>query len=75
MDLFQTQSYAAPMAERVRPNQLEQVLGQKHLLAEGTPFMHFIKSKRIPSMIFWGPPGVGKTTLAQIISQEVDRPF
>ncbi|MEM9932392.1 MAG: replication-associated recombination protein A [Bacteroidota bacterium] len=75
MDLFQTQSYDAPLAERVRPQQLGQVIGQKHLLAKGTPFMHFIKSKRIPSMILWGPPGVGKTTLAQIISREVDRPF
>jgi len=65
----------APLAERMRPRSLEEVIGQKHLLYQDSPFMRAIQSRRIPSMIFWGPPGVGKTTLAQIIAQQADRPF
>ncbi|MDW3651256.1 MAG: replication-associated recombination protein A [Bacteroidia bacterium] len=79
MDLFQphipASSHLAPLAERVRPQSLEQVIGQTHLLKEGSPFRRAIDAQRIPSMIFWGPPGIGKTTLAQIIAQSADRPF
>ncbi|MEM8888785.1 MAG: replication-associated recombination protein A [Bacteroidota bacterium] len=79
MDLFQphipASSHLAPLAERVRPQTLEQVIGQTHLLKEGSPFRRAIDAQRIPSMIFWGPPGIGKTTLAQIIAQSADRPF
>ena len=79
MNLFETNipssSHLPPLAERVRPQQLTQVIGQTHLLFEGSPFMRAIESTRIPSMIFWGPPGVGKTTLAQIIAHSTGRPF
>lgn len=79
MDLFQphipASSHLAPLAERVRPQSLEQVIGQTHLLKEGSPCRRAIDAQRIPSMIFWGPPGIGKTTLAQIIAQSADRPF
>ncbi|MEL6251506.1 MAG: replication-associated recombination protein A [Bacteroidota bacterium] len=79
MDLFQphipASSHLAPLAERVRPQSLEQVIGQTHLLKEGSPFRRAIDAQRIPSMIFWGPPGIGKTTLAQIIAQSAERPF
>ncbi len=75
MDLFYQQSHLPPLAERMRPKTLEEVVGQTHLLAEGSPFRKAIDSKRIPSMIFWGPPGVGKTTLAQIIAHSASRPF
>ena len=64
-----------PLAERLRPHNLDEYVGQKHLVGEGAVLRKAIESGRIPSMIFWGPPGVGKTTLATIISQNLDRPF
>lgn len=64
-----------PLAERLRPKSLEEFLGQEHLIGKEGPIRKCIESDSIPSMIFWGPPGVGKTTLAQIISQESKRPF
>lgn len=75
MDLFNQTAHLPPLAERIRPKKLEEVIGQKHLLQENSPFMHIVRSQRIPSLIFWGPPGVGKTTLAQILAQMADRPF
>lgn len=75
MDLFNQTAHLPPLAERVRPKTLEEVIGQKHLLEEGSPFMHIVRSQRIPSLIFWGPPGIGKTTIAQILAQLADRPF
>jgi putative ATPase len=65
----------APLAERMRPAKLEEYIGQQHIIAPGTPLYNSIQSGAIPSMIFWGPPGVGKTTLAKIISNELKRPF
>lgn len=53
----------------MRPLKIEDVIGQKHLLAKGRPLQRFFEQKRFPSIIFWGPPGVGKTTLAQIIAE------
>lgn len=68
---FQT----TPLAERLRPTSLEQYIGQEHLVGENAVLRHAIESGRIHSMIFWGPPGVGKTTLASIISKQVKRQF
>ncbi len=64
-----------PLAERLRPNSLDDYMGQKHLIGPEGPIRLAIKSNLLPSMIFWGPPGVGKTTLANIISKQLERPF
>jgi len=64
-----------PLAERMRPKNLDDYVGQKHLVGPGAVLRKAIESGSLPSMIFWGPPGVGKTTLAYIISQQLDRPF
>ena len=68
-------SFLAPLAERMRPKSLEEYIGQEHLLKEGASLRRALDSGLIPSMIFWGPPGVGKTTLAQLIAQHLKRPF
>ena len=65
----------APLAERMRPRTVEDIVGQDHLLREGAVLLQAIRSGRLPSMIFWGPPGVGKTTLARAIAHSSDRPF
>lgn len=65
----------APLAERMRPNNLDEYVGQRHLVGPDAVLRKAIASKQLPSMIFWGPPGVGKTTLANIIAQNLDRPF
>jgi putative ATPase len=64
-----------PLAERMRPKSLDDYVGQKHLVGPGAVLRKAIESGALPSMIFWGPPGVGKTTLAYIISQSLFRPF
>lgn len=64
-----------PLAERMRPKSLDEYVGQKHLVGPGAVLRKAIESGSLPSMIFWGPPGVGKTTLAYIISQSLFRPF
>lgn len=64
-----------PLAERMRPNTLNEYMGQKHLVGEGSILRKLIASGTLPSIILWGPPGVGKTTLAQIIANELQREF
>ena len=64
-----------PLAERLRPRTLDEYIGQKHLVGEGAVLRRMIESGNIASFILWGPPGVGKTTLAQIIANKLDTPF
>ena len=64
-----------PLPERIRPRDLSEIIGQDHLLAEHAPFRQMIDQGHLPSIIFSGPPGVGKTTIALLLAQAVDRPF
>jgi len=64
-----------PLAEKLRPSTIDEFIGQTHLVGENAILKKAIESGNIPSMIFWGPPGVGKTTLAYIISKQLNRPF
>jgi putative ATPase len=73
--LFQPNSPQAPLAEQLRPKTLDEVVGQAHLLGEGKPLRRAFESGKLPSMILWGPPGVGKTTLARLIANTADAEF
>src|SRR5665213_822363 len=64
-----------PLAERLRPNTLDELKGQEHLTGKGSVLRNSIENGKIPSMILWGPPGVGKTTIANIIARTLDVPF
>ncbi len=64
-----------PLPERLRPRDLSEIIGQDHLLGAGAPLRQMIDQGHLPSIIFWGPPGVGKTTIALLLAQAVDRPF
>lgn len=64
-----------PLAERLRPNSIDEFLGQEHLIGKNGILLKALKNNIIPSIIFWGPPGVGKTTLANIIANQLNRPF
>lgn len=66
---------STPLAERIRPQSLETFVGQEHLVGEGAVLRQAIEAGKIPSFILWGPPGVGKTTLAQLISKLLKKPF
>ena len=72
---FATQNMSEPLAERLRPRTLDDYIGQKHLVGEGAVLRKMIDAGRISSFILWGPPGVGKTTLAQIIANKLQTPF
>ena len=64
---------SSPLADRLRPKTLDEMVGQTHLLAPGKPLRNIIESGELPNMVFYGPPGVGKTTLASIIAKQTDR--
>jgi len=64
-----------PLADRLRPTSLEQVVGQQHLLAQNKPLRTAIESGKLHSMVFWGPPGTGKTTLANLVAQHSGAEF
>ena len=68
-------SPSAPLADRMRPRSLEDYIGQEHLLGQGKVLRQMLEKDLIPSMIFWGPPGVGKTTLARIIANRTQSGF
>ena len=65
----------APLAERLRPKAWDEVIGQQHLLGPGKPLRAAFESGRLHSMILWGPPGVGKTTLARLMADAFDAQF
>ena len=76
LSLFdQNKDLGAPLASRLRPQTLEEFVGQKHLLGEGKMLRQLIEKDQLSSMIFWGPPGVGKTTLARIIARRTKAEF
>ncbi len=73
--LFADPTPAVPLAERLRPKTMDQVIGQQHLLGPGRPLRTAFESHRVPSMILWGPPGTGKTTLARLVAGAADAQF
>src|SRR5512132_2330458 len=75
-DLFNASGEVnVPLAERLRPKRVEDMVGQRHLLGEGKPLWVALRSGRPHSMILWGPPGVGKTTLARLMAQAFNAEF
>jgi putative ATPase len=74
-DLFDAPQPAAPLAERLRPKHIDEVIGQSHLLGRGKPLRLAFESGKLHSMILWGPPGVGKTTLARLMASAFDAEF
>ena len=75
ISMLDDREHGAPLASRLRPETLDEYVGQKHLVGEGKILRQMIESDNISSMIFWGPPGVGKTTLARIIAKQTKADF
>lgn len=75
MDILADQNRQAPLAEILRPKTIEDYLGQTQIVGQGTPLRNLIENRQLTSLIFWGPPGVGKTTLARIIAKNSDAEF
>lgn len=73
--VFSSQPQNTPLASRVRPKKLDQFIGQQHLLGTGGILREIIENDQVSSMIFWGPPGVGETTLAEIIARKAQSSF
>ena len=74
-DKTKTAAMSAPLAERLRPRTIDEYIGQEHLVGKNGVFRKFFETGNVPSFILWGPPGVGKTTLAQIIANKLETPF
>src|SRR5262245_46587361 len=74
-DLFATTNPATPLADRLRPKTIDEVVGQRHLLAPGKPLAVAFAAGKPHSMILWGPPGVGKTTLARLMADAFNAQF
>ena len=75
MSLFDDREQLSPLASRLRPECLDEYMGQQHLIGKGKILRRLIEQDQISSMIFWGPPGVGKTTLARIIAKQTRAEF
>src|SRR6476620_10898909 len=67
--------FDAPLAARVRPQTLDEIVGQEHILGQGKTLRKAIEADRVPSLVLWGPPGSGKTTLARVIANTTDAFF
>ena len=74
MDSLFSQSIT-PLASLLRPEKLGDLVGQEHLIGEGKPIRKFIEAGKMPSILFWGPPGCGKTSLARVIANSLDAEF
>ena len=74
-DLFTTEKAFQPLADRMRPRRLDQIFGQSHLLGADKPLRQAIEANKLHSMLFWGPPGTGKTTIARLIAEYSDAQF
>lgn len=75
LDILADQNRATPLAERLRPKNLADYLGQEEVVGQGCPLRNLIESRQLTSVIFWGPPGVGKTTLARLVAENSDAHF